>query len=147
MGVACAGQSGEDPSSGHKNVGLGSSASLVEPEVGHAPLHAKLGMSTAVMTGILHGFTGTGHLVGVMPALAMPSWGSASSYLTGFCLGTLLTMAVFTAAVGALSVQLHKRTGPAAVARVSCLASAFAVAMGCWSLICWVFPAPVAVPR
>jgi sulfite exporter TauE/SafE len=31
-------------------------------------------------TGILHGCSGSGHLLGVMPALAMPSWIVASTY-------------------------------------------------------------------
>jgi nickel/cobalt transporter (NicO) family protein len=53
---------------------------------------ASLGPCAAIGTGILHGFTGTGHLVGVLPALSMPSAGGAAMYLGGFCCGTLVAM-------------------------------------------------------
>lgn len=52
---------------------------------------------STLITGILHGCTGTGHLLGVMPALAMPSWLCASAYLTSFGLGTMIAMSLFTA--------------------------------------------------
>jgi hypothetical protein len=64
---------------------------------------------STLITGILHGCTGTGHLLGVMPALAMPSWLCACAYLTSFGLGTMVAMSLFTAIVGEASAQLSTR--------------------------------------
>ncbi|CAM9220699.1 unnamed protein product [Heterosigma akashiwo] len=50
--------------------------------------------------------TGTGHLIGVMPALVMPSFMKASLYLGGFCAGTLVAMAMFTSAIGEASLKI-----------------------------------------
>ena len=66
-------------------------------------------MPSTLITGILHGCTGTGHLLGVMPALAMPSWLCACAYLTSFGLGTMVAMSLFTAIVGEASAQLSTR--------------------------------------
>ena len=54
----------------------------------------------------MHGCSGSGHLLGVMPALAMPSWQIATTYLVSFGLGTMLAMSIFTAVVGELSSQM-----------------------------------------
>ena len=64
---------------------------------------------STLITGVLHGCTGTGHLLGVMPALAMPSWLCASAYLTSFGFGTMVAMSLFTAVVGEASAQLSTR--------------------------------------
>jgi hypothetical protein len=48
---------------------------------------------------VLHGCSGSGHLLGVMPALAMPSWACAATYLSAFGIGTMLAMSIFTATV------------------------------------------------
>eukprot|EP00908_Phaeocystis_cordata_P008716 Transcript_19412.p3 GENE.Transcript_19412~~Transcript_19412.p3 ORF type:complete len:164 (-),score=59.12 Transcript_19412:327-818(-) len=86
---------------------------------------------STLITGILHGCTGTGHLLGVMPALAMPSWLCASAYLTSFGLGTMIAMSLFTAVVGEASAQmsarLNQRDLPAKLAMAS---SIFALIMG-----------------
>eukprot|EP00612_Vaucheria_litorea_P002073 CAMPEP_0171456412 /NCGR_PEP_ID=MMETSP0945-20130129/2906_1 /TAXON_ID=109269 /ORGANISM="Vaucheria litorea, Strain CCMP2940" /LENGTH=204 /DNA_ID=CAMNT_0011981825 /DNA_START=116 /DNA_END=731 /DNA_ORIENTATION=- len=68
---------------------------------------SELSCMAAVSTGILHGFTGTGHLLGILPALTMPTASGASLYLFGFLTGTLVAMAGFTAVVGHLSVSLR----------------------------------------
>lgn len=86
---------------------------------------------STLITGVLHGCTGTGHLLGVMPALAMPSWLCASAYLTSFGFGTMVAMSLFTAVVGEasaqLSTRLNQRDLPAKMAMAS---SIFALVMG-----------------
>lgn len=91
---------------------------------------------STLLTGVLHGCTGTGHLLGVMPALAMPTWLCATAYLTSFGLGTMLAMSLFTAVVGEASAQmatrLNQRDLPAKLAMAS---SILALAMGTvWTL-------------
>lgn len=82
-------------------------------------------------TGILHGCSGSGHLLGVMPALAMPSWQCAAAYLTNFGLGTMLAMSCFTAVVGEASVRMGERLNqPGVPARMSLITSIFALVMG-----------------
>jgi len=89
------------------------------------------GRVSTLLTGILHGMTGSGHLLGVMPALAMPGWVCAGSYLGCFGLGTLLAMAAFTAAVGELSCQMSARLDdPSTPAKLAMASSIFALCVG-----------------
>jgi hypothetical protein len=71
-----------------------------------------VGLASTLGTGILHGCSGSGHLLGVMPALAMPSWSIATTYLVMFGAGTMLAMSIFTA------VRRRARAQPRARRRV-----------------------------
>uniref|UniRef100_A0A7S4GGA4 Urease accessory protein UreH-like transmembrane domain-containing protein n=1 Tax=Eutreptiella gymnastica TaxID=73025 RepID=A0A7S4GGA4_9EUGL len=81
--------------------------SLLEHSHGHGHGHNFEGMGTMAMvaTGIVHGCSGSGHLLGVMPALVM-SPAQATSYLVSFCWGTMAAMVLFTGGVGEVSVRL-----------------------------------------
>ena len=82
-------------------------------------------------TGILHGCSGSGHLLGVMPALAMPSWKVAVTYLCMFGIGTMVAMSFFTAVVGELSSQMSERLNdPRTPGRLALVSSLFALTMG-----------------
>ena len=50
-------------------------------EVAMSQPRQEVGIVSTLGTGILHGCSGSGHLLGVMPALAMPSWQIATTYL------------------------------------------------------------------
>jgi len=91
---------------------------------------------STLTTGILHGCSGSGHLLGVMPALAMPSWACAATYLSAFGFGTMLAMCVFTALVGEVSMQMGARLKqPNVTAKISLVSSFFALTMGLvWTL-------------
>lgn len=79
----------------------------------------------------LSGFSGSGHLLGVMPALLLPSWKAAGGYLSAFCIGTMVAMSLFTATVGELSVSLGERTNrPDLPIMLAQLSSKFAIFMG-----------------
>jgi len=56
-----------------------------------------LSARSALLTGVLHGLSGSGHAVGVLPAVAMPSAARALVYLFGFCAATGVSMALYTA--------------------------------------------------
>lgn len=84
-----------------------------------------------VCTGIVHGFSGSGHLLGVLPALSLGDWWSASAYLLCFCLGTMGAMGVFTGTIGYLSLisnQAFKRADLSA--RLALLMSYVAIGLG-----------------
>jgi hypothetical protein len=82
-------------------------------------------------TGILHGCSGSGHLLGVLPALTMPSWRIATTYLVAFGVGTMIAMSIFTAVVGELSSKMsEKLDDPRTPGRLALASSLFALAMG-----------------
>lgn len=65
---------------------------------------------TAMVVGILHGFAGSSHLLGVLPALALPSKYEAAIYLLAFGIGSILAMVLFSQAVGILSFKFAEKS-------------------------------------
>lgn len=85
----------------------------------------------AFAIGTLHGFAGSAHFLGVLPALALPDWGATLGYLAGFFAGSVAAMASFTGAIGALSSAARS----AGARRGFGLATAFgSIAVGLWWL-------------
>jgi len=88
-------------------------------------------VARTLSNGVLNGICGTGHVLGVLPALAMPSWTIASAYLVCFGLGTLVAMAIVTGVIGELSSRmgssLNQRAAPATLAMAT---SIIALTMG-----------------
>lgn len=70
-------------------------------------VHAEAGASFAM--GTLHGFAGSSHLFGILPALALPTQWAAVSYLGGFGVGAVLAMTLFSALIGVVAVQAARR--------------------------------------
>lgn len=54
----------------------------------------------AFAVGTLHGFAGSAHLIGMLPALALPSDFAAAAYLLLFGTGSVVAMAMFALLVG-----------------------------------------------
>lgn len=73
----------------------------VESSVAHFHNH------TAFAIGILHGFAGTSHIFGVLPALAFTSRTDALFYLMFFGIGTIAAMTAFAAIIGFFSKQVN----------------------------------------
>ena len=67
----------------------------------------------ALSVGALHGVAGAAHLVGVLPALALPGWLGPLSYLLGYAGGAALAMAFFAWGVGRLSSRPAAQGGAA----------------------------------
>ena len=87
--------------------------------------------TSTLLNGGLNGVSGTGHILGVLPALAMPTWAVAGAYLGCFGIGTFVTMTIFTGLVGEVSSQMTTTlNSPAAPANLAMAASALALAMG-----------------
>ncbi len=56
--------------------------------------------------GLLHGLAGSSHLIGILPALAIPSKPGIVMYVGGFGIGAILAMTVFSWLLGNLSQKL-----------------------------------------
>lgn len=67
-----------------------------KPEA-HMHIHAALGI------GILHGFAGSSHFVGILPALAFSTTIQSVFYITAFGIGTIISMVLFSSGIGFIS--------------------------------------------
>lgn len=77
---------------------------LPSPPSHHGPhTHAAFGV------GILHGLAGSSHLLGILPALALPSTFAAGTWLVLFGIGTVLGMIAFAALLGLAGRHLLAR--------------------------------------
>jgi len=65
-----------------------------QPEAHQRHTHAAFGI------GILHGLAGSSHFLGVLPILAFPTRAQSVAYLLAFALGTVVSMASFSHAMG-----------------------------------------------
>lgn len=68
----------------------------------HSHGHGALGV------GVLHGLAGTSHLLGVLPALLLPTRAAAVAYVLGFGVGSIAAMTAFAAALGLVARQFDR---------------------------------------
>lgn len=73
----------------------------------HSHTHA------AFLVGILHGLAGSSHVLGVLPALALPGLAASIGYLAGYGGGTVVGMTGFASAIGWLSGRARRRSDAA----------------------------------
>jgi hypothetical protein len=78
------------------------------------------------MIGGLHGLAGSSHILGLLPALALPSRWAALAYVIGFGLGAVAGMTLFSSAFGLIA---HRITGRGQLAYQALLASFSAAAI------------------
>jgi len=78
------------------------------PGTEHAEPKAHVHMHAAFGVGILHGLAGSSHLLGVLPALALP-FVDGAAYMGAFAIGTITAMVGFAWAMGAVSVRAASR--------------------------------------
>lgn len=111
-----------------------------ETHAGAFPRHGH----TAFFAGTLHGVAGTAHLLGVLPALALPGLGASLVYLVAFALGTIVAMSAFAGFVGESSARISD--GRALLRPLLCGASAATVAVGLvWIALSMLGPAASAI--
>ena len=83
----------------------------------------------------MHGFAGTSHIFGILPALAFTSRIDAVSYLLSFGVGTIAAMTLFAAIIGYLSNKLEGK-GTIILQRMLTSFSAAAIFIGIyWILV------------
>ncbi len=93
----------------------------------HRHTHALLGI------GALHGMAGTSHLLGVLPALGMPTRAGAIGYAIAFGVGSIIGMGCFAGAIGAL-IRAADSTGRSITKGLMSISSLTAIAVGAWWL-------------
>lgn len=89
----------------HLHIHLRGGAGSHSHPAAHAHEHA------ALVIGVLHGVAGSSHLVGVLPALALPSLAASVVYLSGFAMGTVAGMLTFAALAGLIAERLVAAAG------------------------------------
>jgi hypothetical protein len=86
----------------------------------------------AVWIGGLHGLAGSSHILGLLPALALPSRGASLAYVVGFGLGAVAAMTAFSSAFGLVAVRLTARGTRAYQALLASFSAAAIVIGGYW---------------
>lgn len=80
----------------------GAHAAPGRPAISHVPPpHDHSHASFAF--GILHGLAGSSHVIGILPALALPTRALSAAYLVSYGVGNIASMTVFSSAVGAVA--------------------------------------------
>ncbi len=67
-------------------------------------------LGAAMAMGVLHGLAGTSHVLGVLPALALPTRNAGFVYLAGFGGATIAGMAAFSSLVGLAAAGATRST-------------------------------------
>lgn len=65
----------------------------------------KQNVKASLGIGIFHGLAGVSHLFAILPTLALPSMFDATMYLSGFGIGTITAMILFSALLGYISTK------------------------------------------
>ena len=102
----------------------------------HAPVKPSTHVHThtALAVGTLHGLAGGSHILGVLPALAFPTFAGAVVYLAAFGIGTIVAMICFAATVGFIS-QGSARRGLVFYQTVLGICSFAAIGVGIYWLV------------
>ena len=107
--------------------------------VSYPTLAVPSSIKNTFLNGVLHGFSLDG-APSLLPALAMPSWGSALTFLLAYSFGTMATMSIATGSIADLSLRLGKMVNdPALPKRLSFFSSLIAIAIGAF----WILQATV----
>lgn len=99
----------------------------------HKHSHSKVikqSFFSAMAIGIIHGLAGVSHLVGVLPTLAFPTAFDSGMYLTGFGIGTILTMVVFSFLMGFIAWQSNEKFKPVIFKSIQVVGASASVGVG-----------------
>lgn len=102
--------------------------------VGELSRSRKSRKTAALWIGGLHGLAGSSHILGLFPALALPSRAASLAYVAGFGLGTVAAMVAFSTTLGWLALRITARGQRAYQALLGGF-SAAAVVLGCFWLV------------
>lgn len=91
----------------------------------HVHSHSAIGIGT------LHGLGGTYHLIGVLPALLLPSRWSACAYVVSYGIGSIVAMTAFSWVMGRIAHRLC-RSGDRAYRVLLGGCCALSIAIGCY---------------
>jgi hydrogenase/urease accessory protein HupE len=88
----------------------------------------------AAWIGGLHGLASSSHLIGLLPALALPSRLASFAYVAGFGLGAITGMTAFSTTLGAFAARITAR-GQRAYQALLASFSGLAILVGAWWLV------------
>lgn len=83
--------------------------------------------------GVLHGVAGSSHFFGVLPALALPTRADAIVYIAAFGAGTVVSMTLFAAVIGAATTRTLRGAGIHRAMLTT--AAVLALSVGGWWLV------------
>ncbi len=104
----------------------------------HGHIHPKFvrqSVFAALMIGIIHGLAGVSHLMGMLPTLAFPSAFDSGMYLTGYGLGTIVAMVVFSVALGFVAWKSDEKFKPVIFKSIQVVGASLSVVVGLF----WVY--------
>ena len=90
----------------------------------------KQGVLAASGIGVLHGFAGVSHLISLLPTLAFSKQTGAVLYLSGFAIGTILSMILFSVILGLLGKKASKNNKNKMYFILNAIAATVAVIVG-----------------
>ena len=106
-----------------------------EDEFEHIHTHEngrKQNSITALMIGTLHGFAGISHFLLILPTLALPNAIDSVLYLSGFALGTILSMVTFAIIMGYVSQKTSDFPKSKMFRNLRFTAGLIAIGIGVW---------------
>lgn len=77
---------------------------------GHKHFNPHTIIPVITLIGIIHGLAGFSHIVGVLPTLSFPTNFEAILYLTGFAIGTIVTMFGYAFTIGFISKKISTKS-------------------------------------
>lgn len=101
-------------------------------EEAHAHAHPPRARWAALWIGGIHGLAGSSHILGLFPALALPSRASSLAYMFGFGLGAVVAMVAFASVLGFASIRLTANGGRGYQALLGGASAASIVLGGFW---------------
>lgn len=104
----------------------------------HKHLHSKQyrqNIRASLGIGIFHGLAGVSHLLAILPTLALPSKWDATMYLSGFGIGTITAMILFSAILGFVSQKTSAKGRTKAFSILRIIGGVVAILIGIW----WIF--------
>jgi ABC-type nickel/cobalt efflux system permease component RcnA len=90
---------------------------------------------TALLVGTLHGFAGISHFLLILPTLALPSMQDSVFYLSGFAVGTIITMVSYAVVLGLVAQKTADFPKSKIFRNIRIVAGSLAIAVGIWWLI------------
>jgi ABC-type nickel/cobalt efflux system permease component RcnA len=101
----------------------------------HKHIHLKShrqNVVAALGVGVFHGVAGVSHLFAILPTLALPSTYDAVMYLTGFGVGTIGAMVIFSALLGFVAVKTSEQKRARAYTILRIAGGLVAIVIGIW---------------
>jgi len=107
-------------------------ARLPSPHVHDEPDPNRRPGRAAVLIGSLHGLAGSSHILGLLPALALPSRWASLAYVVGFGLGAMVAMTAFSSTFGLFAARITARGFQAYQALLVAFSAAAILVGGYW---------------